>query len=555
MVVCYINVAHNIFLLVFGFDIFLVLISHTFAVSFCFHIVNSLTFSDEFSENEKEREIAIIENQKKRYANKEFYNNNNLREVIPVLETADKELKKDNRDSIHKDAKSAIKKLKKHLKVIDAKREDFLSALENIVNDDENKKSYILYKDEASRNIVLYNYLNEAANLVATEKGTIGDSIVKPAVITIDLDTNYVSEYKTVNEMFEKDDKYASCTPTKEGLYIYNADAFRNDISQSGTEFMRDTSSKEGYKKALELIDAEFDTEAELIQNQVIRNKKQLNFDLLTEVENTAELYDNVRYDEKSNKVTIYSENGKSQIDLYYSVNGLSSAYFKSEKDELTKVYDYRDEENGFSNIRSSAYHQLLKNDAFESFLNIDGNYIDLDSLKTYEANLAFIDETFKGANKYDEKQVGKTEIVNSTYNYKLFYSESLEQKMLQRAEEYRNAVADDVTVTYNPYNNTINLSNEGKVLSITFDELGSRMDIFFKKEGAKVTTKNSVIEDHRLRNKAVLEDDVFKHITENLGVSIQDIARGQAGKILSDAEIQAKKDTEGRKVKKSIER
>lgn len=80
-------------------------------------------------------------------------------------------------------------------------------------------------------------------------------------------------------------------------------------------------------------------------------------------------------------------------------------------------------------------------------------------------------------------------------------------------------------------------------------------MDIFFKKEGAKVTTKNSVIEDHRLRNKAVLEDDVFKHITENLGVSIQDIARGQAGKILSDAEIQAKKDTEGRKVKKSIER
>lgn len=192
---------------------------------------------------------------------------------------------------------------------------------------------------------------------------------------------------------------------------------------------MRDTSGKEGYKKALELIDAEFDTEAELIQNQVIRNKKQLNFDLLTEVENTAELYDNVRYDEKSNKVTIYSENGKSQIDLYYSVNGLSSAYFKSEKDELTKVYDYRDEENGFSNIRSSAYHQLLKNDAFESFLNIDGNYIDLDSLKTYEANLAFIDETFKGANKYDEKQVGKTEIVNSTYNYKLFYSESLEQR------------------------------------------------------------------------------------------------------------------------------
>lgn len=170
----------------------------------CVSIVNSLTSSDEFSENEKEREIAIIENQKKRYANKEFYNNNNLREVIPVLETADKELKKDNRDSIHKDAKSAIKKLKKHLKVIDAKREDFLSALENIVNDDENKKSYILYKDEASRNIVLYNYLNEAANLVATEKGTIGDSIVKPAVITIDLDTNYVSEYKTVNEMFEK---------------------------------------------------------------------------------------------------------------------------------------------------------------------------------------------------------------------------------------------------------------------------------------------------------------------------------------------------------------
>ena len=521
----------------------------------CVSIVNSLTSSDEFSENEKEREIAIIENQKKRYANKEFYNNNNLREVIPVLETADKELKKDNRDSIHKDAKSAIKKLKKHLKVIDAKREDFLFALESIVNDDENKKSYILYKDETSRNIVLYNYLNEATNLVATEKGTIGDSFVKPAVITIDLDTNYVSEYKTVNEMFEKDDKYASCIPTKEGLYIYNADAFRNDISQNGTEFMRDTSGKEGYKIALELIDAEFDTEAELIQNQVLRNKKQLNFDLLTEVENTAELYDNVRYDEKANKVTIYSENGKSQMDLYYSVNGLTSAYFKSEKDELTKVYDYRDEENGFSNIRSSAYHQLLKNDAFESFLNIDGNYIDLDSLKTYEANLAFIDETFKGANKYDEKQVGKTEIVNSTYNYKLFYSESLEQKMLQRAEEYRNAVADDVTVTYNPYNNTINLSNEGKVLSITFDELGSRMDIFFKKEGAKVTTKNSVIEDHRLRNKAVLEDDVFKHITENLGVSIQDIARGQAGKILSDAEIQAKKDTEGRKVKKSIER
>lgn len=111
---------------------------------------------------------------------------------------------------------------------------------------------------------------------------------------------------------------------------------------------MRDTSGKEGYKIALELIDAEFDTEAELIQNQVLRNKKQLNFDLLTEVENTAELYDNVRYDEKANKVTIYSENGKSQMDLYYSVNGLTSAYFKSEKDELTKVYDYRDEENGF---------------------------------------------------------------------------------------------------------------------------------------------------------------------------------------------------------------
>lgn len=497
-------------------------------------ISNKITLSHDFTPDEKESEISKLESRKIRYADKMHYNNNNLREVIPVLKTADSELAEETRNAVRNEAKTTIKQLHKSLNLIDSKRNELIKAVGNFCQGEYGKQFFTMFKDDASRNIVLYSTIYDAGNLADIEENGKVRNNALPAIVTVDLDTNAVKSYYTVEEMFRKDEKYANISPSNNS-YIYSSEAFAKDISQNGTAFY----AGGDFNSALELIDAEFDREAEMVQNRVLRNQQKVNFGVLNEIENLAQIFPNVDYDKMSNKVTIYDELNRGAMTLNYSTDGLTSAYFRNEFGEVSKIYDYRDNAKGFSNIQSPVYHKILRSKEFECFLNIDGNYLDSDSLKTYEDKLSELSK-FTDI-KYTEKNVGVVDICNTTFNYRLFYSEELKNTMLKKAQEYKKAVPPDVDVTYNPFNNTINLSSQGKVVSITFDEFGSRMDMFFKNENERVRTSDILIENGKLYNKKALEDETFKHITQNLSMSLQDIARGQAGKIMSEKELQIK--------------
>ena len=498
------------------------------------NITDKIALSHDFTPAEKESEISKLESRKIRYADKMHYNNNNLREVIPVLKTADSELAEETRNSIRNEAKTTIKQLHKSMNLIDSKRNELIKAVGNFCKAEYGKQFFTMFKDDASRNIVLYSPIYDKGNLVDIEKSGKTRADALPAIVTVDLDTNVVKSYYTVDEMFRKDEKYANISPSNDS-YIYSSAAFAKDISQNGTSFYADGD----FNSALELIDAEFDREAEILQNRVLRTQQKINFSILNEIENLAQVFPNVDFDKLSNKVTIYDEMNRGVLTLNYSTDGLTSAYFRNDFGEVSKVYDYRDNIKGFSNIQSPVYHKLLKSKEFESFLNIDGNYLDSDSLKTYEDRLLELSK-FTDI-KYTEKNVGVVDVCNTTFNYRLFYSDDLKNTMLKKAQEYKNAVPPDVNVTYNPFNNTINLSSQGKVVSITFDEFGSRMDMFFKNENDRVRTSDILVENGKLYNKKVLEDEAFKHITQNLCMSLQDIARGQAGKIMTEKELQIK--------------
>lgn len=132
----------------------------------------------------------------------------------------------------------------------------------------------------------------------------------------------------------------------------------------------------------------------------------------------------------------------------------------------------------------------------------------------------------------YTLASVGVTEPINRDYKFRFCYSKELKKKMALIAETYYFRVIKGIDVYYNPYNNTINIIWEDKVVSLAFSASGKKGDVYFYTKGERISDDNLVISDGKIANYAFLDDEDFKYVTQNLCFDIDSIYSGEYGNI-----------------------
>lgn len=489
----------------------------------CDKISNNLRNVDAYEEAEE------YEDKKEEYTAEGNYNNNNLREIIPVLTNFNDELEQENMQR-KADAERLIEKYSSRLGAIEDKRKQFLSTLDYI-GKSPNADEYRLLKDNKTNTLVLFNPNYELNN---QQRGT----NLYPAVVVVDCTTNEPKAYSTVRDLISSNTKYQSLTKHGEKAYT------EKDLSKRFETVGMEVFAEGDVPKTKQTIDQIFDNEAEKLQNAINKQQIVVNRNLYTELENIAKCYPltDIAYLSPQNQAVLFADNGQSRLVLDFDEGiGLVSAYYRSGIDNsTTKVYDVRDASDGFANLDDRTYQKLISSEPFKNTLDVCGMEMDFENIQEfdYKDNQSFI-----GTKTYSKNDVGTTEVENTTYIYSSDYNEILEEKMQSRLEEYRKNAPEGVVVEYNKYNNTINLLNNGGQVSITFDELGNRMDLFYKNEFAEINLENGIIIDHKVANDKARDilnnNENFKYITQHLALEPSDIAKGMAGKPLTDKQIE----------------
>lgn len=132
----------------------------------------------------------------------------------------------------------------------------------------------------------------------------------------------------------------------------------------------------------------------------------------------------------------------------------------------------------------------------------------------------------------YTLASIGVTEPINRDYKFRFCYSKELKKRMALIAKTYYFNVIEGINVYYNPYNNTINIIWEDKVVSLAFSESGKKGDVYFYTKGERISKDNLVVSDGRVANYAFLDDEDFKYITQTLCFDIDSIYSGEYGNI-----------------------
>ena len=409
---------------------------------------------------------------------------------------------------------------------------DLLSVLEKI-GASPNADEYRLLKDDETNDIILFNPNYEVNNHF---RGT----ALYPAVVTIDCTTNEPKAYATVSEMLDSNVKYASLRTGNNMPYKIQ------DLTKRYNTVGMEIFGVGDIPKAIKMIDDMFDIEAQKITNSIEKKESLIKATLPTErLASIASYYsDRAVYLHDLNQVILFGENANNRVMLNFDYElGLVNAYFKDAEGHATKVYDIRDTSQGFAILDNEEYRNILKSEAMRDIIDTVGLEIEHERTVQHEYSE---ERSYIGDISYQLSDIGVYELANMEFDYKTQFSEELEQKMLSRMKEYSEAVQDDVVVAYNKFNNTLNLISNGGQVSISFDEFGNRMDIYYKKEHERPHITNMIIDNNRIASDfaktVILEDENFKYITKNLAFGINDIARGNAGKILTEAEKAVKR-------------
>jgi len=480
--------------------------------------------SEPIEEEINAEEVAdFVDSKKDEYANPSEYNDNNLREIIPVLARADYALElallSENKDN----AQKAIDSLTENLSNIERKRAEFKLIMESIAKSP-NADEYRLLKNEKTNDIILFNPNYELNNVMRNQKGF-------PAVISIDCITNEPKSYFTVEEMVRNNDKYKALI--KDDKNPYSIKELKSNFETVGMAVF----GIGDIPKAISLVDELFNKEAERVKERIAKNESIIkSTDISERIKTVANYYanENVTFLPALNQAMIFSDNHDSRMILNYDYEmGLINAYYKDNTGKVSQVYDIRDASNGFAYIDNSDYLNILAKNSFNDLIATVG--LELNRAKKVEYDYNGVD-SYLGNKEFSLDDIGITEVPNKTFCYTTEYSDALALKMEKRVDEYANAVPDDVIVAYNKFNNSINLFCNGGQVSITFDEFGNRMDIFYKREKETVSPQsNPIIFNNRIDSeyarKVLTEDENFKYITQSLAFGGKDIAFGNAGK------------------------
>lgn len=500
-------------------------------------------------EEEIEAEVVaeMVEEKKVKYTKPNEYNDNNLREIIPILNRADYSLELALIEESKVNAKKAIESLTENLSNIERKRKEFNIVMDNIAKSP-NSDEYRLMKSDKTNDVILFNPNYELNNVMRNHN-------VYPSVVAIDCTTNEPKAYTTIEKMIESNPKYASLS--KDNKEPYSIDELKKEFQTVGMTVF----GIGDIPKAISVIDNIFNEEANHIKERIAKNENMIKSTDLTERVSTIAKYysDNgVSYLPNLNQAVLFSDTLNSRMMLNYDYElGLINAYFKDDSGQVSQVYDIRDASNGFAYLENKEYQKIINDAPFQDLIATVGMELNYEGKSAFDYNGT---TSFIGVKEFKIDDIGLTEVPNKTFSYSTEYSEALHDKMVERMEEYMNAVPDDVIVAYNKFNNTINLFSNGGQVSITFDEFGNRMDIFYKKENeAIVPTTNPIIFDNHIKNeyakKVLNEDENFKYITQNLAFGAKDIAFGNAGKPLSQIKENKNETIKPTKNKSDVER
>lgn len=471
---------------------------------------------------EAELEAKRIEEKRKQFVEENRYNDNIVREVIPVLRSTHYSL--DNANVNKQVAMQAISRLEEKLDNAERKRMETTALLTAALNSPLGNDYQVVY-NSTTQEMMLFNLSYDYQNNNSRDA-----SFRMPAVIAIDAQTNEPYAYATLTEMFATNPKYQAIKDKGED-YISNLSVISKSIVQcegNGTYA----------ENVISYVNARMNNVAQELQNELDITKQNANQSVIDKITPIIEHHsDCVAFNKETNQVFIRSDESEGHLLLNYSEDGLTSAFYKNNEGEVINVYDYRDLSNGFLKLDDKAYLNIIKGMAFTDLQAIDGNYI-----KSYtETELAHYKQSeniFIG-DRYEAKSVGITEPSNPVFNYRNGYSAETEQHMTLLAQSYQKSVGEDINVTYNPFNNTINLAYNDKVVSLAFDEEGRRSDVFFHEKGKLIGENSIVVANNAVVNSAVLENKDFKHITNHLDFKRISITKGEAGKPIDKKTIE----------------
>lgn len=472
-------------------------------VKLCEKIVDKLS---------EEKDLQDDMNKRKEDYEKSDYNSNVYREIIPVLKNTDYNLDKEICKS-RKGIEREINKLNKQLDKINDKADKMTEALTFLSKAPFFDKCTVNYLP-ATRTIVLYSNEQTSRN----------------SIFILD-EKNNVNAYKNVEELYKKN-------PTFKTLKNFDEKDFIEVCSKGKILSEKDS--------VTEVVNNMYNKIAEKLENDINRKNIQLaGQNIQTKLENLEKLHsDEIFYDTNNGIVEFYHPTGdKIQISLDNSAI-LFASFVPKEKEEIIsdkpiRIYDISDSSKGFLNVNNDSFKEIVNCDVFKTFMSEIANMELQEHTEKYKYHKS--QDIQLGKREYHLEDVGVTQVPNHTFSYDYDNSKKLTKKMLNIAEDYKKAVPDDVEVHYNEYNNTINLTNKGFVVSLAFDEKANLQDIYSKYEAYHYIQAFDVIYEQGEINKAGLEhmkNPIFKHITQNLNFDDKSITRGEIGTIKQEPKM-----------------
>jgi hypothetical protein len=169
----------------------------------------------------------------------------------------------------------------------------------------------------------------------------------------------------------------------------------------------------------------------------------------------------------------------------------------------------------GFLDIHDLNYHHLLTSDVMKDFLAKEG-------MKLSYRNKDLEEVKYVGERTYSLKDVGVKDPINYAFIYEYDRKGNLEDIMKSYLEDAKKEVETGTVVTYNPYNNSLNYESNGNILTVTYDEFGTQMDVFFKKERDLQNAKFTVMTTENISNSTLYNSKDFRSLAAQAGISVE---------------------------------
>lgn len=419
----------------------------------------------------------------------ESTNANLLREILPIITRGNNLLRghanlMEEREQVASEVKILLGKINE----VAAKKRDLEKAFQKIESADLNTlRSYCLFNDEQSGDVILMSNAVNSKNMVMTSKH------LYPAVITVHTLTNEVMSYDIFDELAGSGDypiKRAELDAkiSKMSVNACNGMESVEEMKQIAFAMLEQSAAK--IQALYDQKNAELGT---LLEEQTLSPFDQARI-LAETIPNEDGLSVSLR--KLSNCVMIQNRENYSTLTLWYSEEGITGAYFSNSAGMAQRVYDVREFHKGFLNLDAKYqddYLKLLKSDALKKFLGIEKMEL---SMAAEKVPVYWLGQT---KHTSDEVLNGREPMYSGsapsrdeewTDNARM---ESLKERLRTITDKYQEIINKariskeenedfvDIELDYNVYNHSIGLTRGNDRVVVQYADNFSIKNIFIK--------------------------------------------------------------------------